>query len=258
MLPVLLSVLAHTVADFIFQTDRTIDKKLALRPSGFFGHWSAVFFTLLVLLLPYGLINIFTYCLIVATIHIFLDLFKVFIEKRTGAIASLSLFLVDQFLHVLVIILLVPHFYFRATESFEGLVRRLTSYTGIDLAGLPVGRIVFTSIIYLSVVFGGAVFIRKLFDLIYRSEPDYLTRIVGSNTSLNNVRTGKVIGIFERLLVLTIYLTGNVASISIVVAAKSLARFKHFDNKDFAEYYLIGTLASVMLAITGGIILSFY
>jgi len=78
---------------------------------------------------------------------------------------------------------------------------------------------------------------------------------MGSNAVLNKVRTGKVIGIFERLVVLTIYLTGGVASIGIVIAAKSFARFKHFDNKDFAEYYLIGTLASVMLAIIGGIIL---
>lgn len=72
---------------------------------------------------------------------------------------------------------------------------------------------------------------------------------MGSNAVLNKVRTGKVIGIFERLVVLTIYLTGGVASIGIVIAAKSFARFKRFDNKDFAEYYLIGTLA------IGGIIL---
>ena len=31
-----------------------------------------------------------------------------------------------------------------------------------------------------------------------------------------------------------------------VIAAKSFARFKHFDSKVFAEYYLTGTLASVI------------
>ena len=41
-------------------------------------------------------------------------------------------------------------------------------------------------------------------------------------------------------------------SITIVIAAKFLARFKNFENKDFAEYYLIGTL--VMIAIIGGMI----
>lgn len=39
-----------------------------------------------------------------------------------------------------------------------------------------------------------------------------------------------------------------------VIAAKSFARFKHFDSKVFAKYYLTRTLASVTLAI-GGIIL---
>lgn len=254
-MPLLLSVLAHLLADFIFQTDKTVEDRLALRFSGFFKHGITVFLTMLALLLPYGFISSFLYSLAVSLIHIFLDIMKSSLERRRSAVASFYLFLIDQFLHIATIILLVPLFHLKVTASFEGLIGSMAAYTGIDPGRLPVGRVLFTVIVYLSVVFGGAVFIRKLFDLIYRNEPDYLSRIMGSNAVLNNVRTGKVIGIFERLVVLTIYLTGNVASIGIVIAAKSFARFKHFDNKDFAEYYLIGTLASVMLAIIGGIIL---
>jgi hypothetical protein len=94
------------------------------------------------------------------------------------------------------------------TADFEGIIGSIAAYTGIDPGWLPIERILFIVIIYLSVVFGGAVFIRKLFNLIQELARLSL-RIMGSNAVLNNIRMGKVIGIFERLVVLTI-LTVNV------------------------------------------------
>ncbi len=94
------------------------------------------------------------------------------------------------------------------TADFEGIIGSIAAYTGIDPGWLPIERILFIVIIYLSEVFGGAVFIRKLFNLIQELARLSL-RIMGSNAVLNNIRMGKVIGIFERLVVLTI-LTVNV------------------------------------------------
>lgn len=207
-MPLLLSVLAHLLADFIFQTDKTVEDRLALRFSGFFKHGITVFLTMLALLLPYGFISSFLYSLAVSLIHIFLDIMKSSIERRRSAVASFYLFLIDQFLHIATIILLVPLFHLKVTASFEGLIGSMAAYTGIDPGRLPVGRMLFTAIVYLSVVFGGAVFIRKLFNLIQELARLSL-RIMGSNAVLNNIRMGKVIGIFERLVVLTI-LTVNV------------------------------------------------
>jgi hypothetical protein len=62
-------------------------------------------------------------------------------------------------------------------------------------------------------------------------------------------RIGATIGILERLLIVTFLLTGSTAAIGFVVAAKTLARFKQLDDRDFAEYYLLGTLASVAVAL---------
>jgi hypothetical protein len=62
-------------------------------------------------------------------------------------------------------------------------------------------------------------------------------------------RVGATIGIIERLLIATFVLTGAQAAIGFVVAAKTLARFKQLDDRDFAEYYLLGTLASVAVAL---------
>jgi hypothetical protein len=62
-------------------------------------------------------------------------------------------------------------------------------------------------------------------------------------------RIGATIGVLERLLIVTFVLTGSTAAIGFVVAAKTLARFKQLDDRDFAEYYLLGTLASVGVAL---------
>ena len=64
---------------------------------------------------------------------------------------------------------------------------------------------------------------------------------------------GATIGVLERLLIVTFVLTGSSAAVGFVVAAKTLARFKQLDDRDFAEYYLVGTLASVAVAVGSGL-----
>ncbi|MHB8892712.1 MAG: DUF3307 domain-containing protein [Candidatus Limnocylindrales bacterium] len=62
-------------------------------------------------------------------------------------------------------------------------------------------------------------------------------------------RIGATIGALERLLIVVLLLTGAEAAVGFVIAAKTIARFKQLDERGFAEYYLLGTLASVSVAI---------
>ena len=54
--------------------------------------------------------------------------------------------------------------------------------------------------------------------------------------------SGDYIGIFERFIRLTLVISEAYSATSFVFTAKSLARFRELDNRDFVEYYLIGTL----------------
>lgn len=67
-------------------------------------------------------------------------------------------------------------------------------------------------------------------------------------------RIGATIGALERLLIVTFVLTRTEALIGFVIAAKTLARFRQLDDRGFAEYYLLGTLASVTVAIISGLV----
>ncbi|MBM3792121.1 MAG: hypothetical protein FJW35_17470 [Acidobacteria bacterium] len=65
---------------------------------------------------------------------------------------------------------------------------------------------------------------------------------------LGEYNRGRIIGLLERLLVFFFVLTGQMAALGFVSAAKGIARFKNLEDRDFAEYFLIGTMASVISA----------
>lgn len=66
---------------------------------------------------------------------------------------------------------------------------------------------------------------------------------------------GKLIGILERSLIYFLILVNQVAAVAIIIALKSIARFKELDDKNFAEYFLIGSLLSICVAIVPALIL---
>ena len=65
---------------------------------------------------------------------------------------------------------------------------------------------------------------------------------------------GMVIGIVERIMVLTFVLVNQYTAITVIFAAKSIARFNELKDRKMAEYYLIGTLASITFALLVGIV----
>ena len=67
---------------------------------------------------------------------------------------------------------------------------------------------------------------------------------------------GRIIGYLERGIILVLMLSGNIGAIGFVLAAKGITRFRQLDDRDFAEYVLIGTLLSVGATMLTGVVLS--
>lgn len=78
-----------------------------------------------------------------------------------------------------------------------------------------------------------------------------------SNTSTDididhkEYNAGRIIGILERwLMCLVVVFTGNLNTIGLIIAAKGLARMKQIEqDKQFAEYVLVGTFLSTLMAV---------
>jgi hypothetical protein len=69
------------------------------------------------------------------------------------------------------------------------------------------------------------------------------------------LETGRIIGILERVLIYYLILNAQFAAIGLILAAKGFTRYKELEKRKFAEYMLIGTLLSTLLAaVTAGLV----
>jgi len=66
---------------------------------------------------------------------------------------------------------------------------------------------------------------------------------------------GRWIGNLERLLLLAMVTQGSYAALAFLMAAKSLIRSKDLESRDWAEYFLLGTLASIAVSLAGGLLI---
>jgi hypothetical protein len=64
---------------------------------------------------------------------------------------------------------------------------------------------------------------------------------------------GRWIGNLERILLLAIVSQAGYSALAFLMAAKGFIRSKDLENREWAEYFLLGTLASMAVALVGGI-----
>lgn len=65
---------------------------------------------------------------------------------------------------------------------------------------------------------------------------------------------GRVIGLLERVFLYFLIIWNQIGAIAVLIALKSLARYKELENKTFAEYFLIGSLLSILCAAIPAVI----
>ncbi len=78
-----------------------------------------------------------------------------------------------------------------------------------------------------------------------------------SNPNLELANAGKLIGILERILVLTFVIIGKLEVIGFLIAAKSILRYKDADTVK-TEYVLIGTMLSFGIAMLLGLLINHF
>ena len=132
--------------------------------------------------------------------------------------------------------------------DFNQLTRNLICMVGRNYATLPVPpsslfAVLFGFILVTAAVNDPIAWILKSYNLL----PDN----TGSdrNTKGDEPARGKAIGYLERGIAYLLIISGNAGAIGFVLAAKTFARFKQLDQKEFAEYVLIGTLFSFFATI---------
>ncbi len=75
------------------------------------------------------------------------------------------------------------------------------------------------------------------------------TKIPAETGETITLRAGRVIGVLERLLIFVGLTASSWEILAGVVALKTVARYSKLDEQNKAEYFLIGSLASILWAV---------
>lgn len=231
--------LAHLLGDFVFQSRSVVEGKERFRARAYLLH-GVYHYLLAVLLLqpyvtsrPFGGWTLQVLLLGLGAVHAAIDFGKLRLRERG---ASVGAFLADQAAHVATL---------AAAAALIAPIRiaaydpsRLDRW--VESATAPLAVVVAT-------VFGAGWLIRLLLAPL---EPGSTEE---GRVELSNA--GLYIGWLERLLVLFAVVARSPEAVGFIVAAKSIVRFPSLDHRPFAEYFLIGTLLSVIVAVAGGMVL---
>lgn len=246
-----LLLLAHGIADFVLQTEKVSSAKCRSQWQGYTWHGAGVFLCTLAAIHFFGWANALWAALMVTGIHIALDWLKNtgrILLAKSGKFSQrpgVPGFLLDQALHILTLLWvwsLLEGPIHTGVAGFYGIVLSpVNSLPALDQAE----KIVSVLAIYVLTSFGGAVLVRMSLDQLF---PQGKMR--------GETSAGKYIGILERLLIMTLVAANTISAVGFVFTAKSIARFNEIsDNRQFAEYYLVGTLVSFLVALLAGMAL---
>ena len=229
----------HLLADFLFQTSAYSEKKRKmLKP--LLLHCFIYFIIFEIVLLPIlQFKKVFLLGVIISVLHFLINFTKNKLEKSfPQRRLQIWIFSINQLIHFFIIIAM--YFILNLENSVSNLYINLQGYENFK-----------TIILYISVfsiIFEPAsVFIRKLFTSISpKTSP---------KENLEELKAGNIIGKLERTIIAILLLNNQFGVIGFVLTAKSIARFKQMENRDFAEKYLIGTLTSFLIVLISVFIL---
>lgn len=85
------------------------------------------------------------------------------------------------------------------------------------------------------------------------SESDVEIRV-----DLQELNRGRLIGNLERIVLTIVVGAGSYSALGFLIAAKGLVRFEEFEkSREFTEYFLVGSLSSVLVALCAGLVLRY-
>lgn len=228
----ILQLLAHLLGDFVFQPHNwTIIKRRKIIT------WYHLWHTIIIFVFSYTLsfdYAFFKFALLLSGIHFMIDVLKSLLQVKTS-IRDSVLFFIDQLLHLITIvgISIIYIGYNELHFEIEFTLKQAAVVTGFILCAKP-----------------SNVIIKNIFDYLSISTPA-TSSTEDENKDLPNA--GKLIGIMERFLVLSLIFVSQYSAVGLIIAAKSILRFR--DNKK-NEYVLVGTMLSFGIATLLGILIS--
>jgi hypothetical protein len=262
LLIISLFILAHIMADFLLQTEKIATQKENI--SNLLLHGAVVGGLPILFTIPYLSFKLLKIILIITFLHLIIDWAKHKMTNKFSTLeTSVSFFLGDQLLHLIILL-----FSFRWLNNIylhpwsQHLSSRLAHYfpffNQLSRADWSLFYLLLAAYIF-NWRAGNFIVDKTLANFLPLTDQDEQKQI-GFTDKQNSLpaqdNIGALIGKLERTLILTLVLTQNFTAITLVFAAKSVARFSNFTDKKFADYYIVGTLSSLSISLIVGILIN--
>jgi len=214
----ILLLICHLLSDYYFQSQKMADRKdqdkkvLGLH---------ILYVALPLIVVSFCHLDLWWICFVILLTHAAIDFLKPIVQKQLKLPTAWT-FALDQVLHIGILTCLV------LMGAKNG-----TTYLPLDTLNL---------IFYVLLVGKPSnIAFKILFAKYQPTSKKKMDTITGA---------GSMIGFLERLVIGACLVYGQFASIGLVFTAKSIARYnKISENPAFAEYYLIGSLFSILSAL---------
>ena len=227
--------IGHFLADFFFQPVYLVEKK---KQSIKFLLLHSVIYLITISILSFLFIDFYSAVLIVLILsffHFIIDFIRIKCDARfNNYIFKFVSFIADQVLHISSVI--VVAYLFKLNEDVNNIFIKLQAHQEFE-------KTILCTFLFVILLKPTAVFIKKLFAFILKEKND---SIANSKDSIN---AGELIGELERIIIAMLILCNQYSALGFVLTAKSIARFKKLEDKDFAEKYLVGTLMSLTISL---------
>lgn len=234
--------LAHIIADFYMQTEKISEKK-DQSIKWVLIHCAYYLGIMLLLILPVISDVLIIGASLGALFHLMIDLAKflyIWILKQKGKVSQgidRNIFFADQALHFLSLIGIA---YWQTRNNLQIIELKFLAdfFNVVGLSGFTLASWTFA---LLFIHKPANIAIQKLLS-IYKP--------LSTRNDKEELKAGRLIGTVERIIMLILLSIGQFSAIGLVLTAKSIARYdKISKEKDFAEYYLLGTLISTLIVI---------
>lgn len=180
-------------------------------------------------------------------IHFLIDQCKVILGFRYPVLSkTIWLFGIDQIAHLLSFMVILDLY-------TAGLSRQIVStFMRSPISFMKADKCIFVVIIFIGITNFAGILIAQIIRHIDYKHAVHNNALETLNHTEEIQHGGYIIGVLERILILSSLLMGNIQLIGYILTAKSIARLTKLKEDKFAEYFLIGNSLSFIIAIAGG------
>lgn len=262
-----LLLLAHVFSDFVVQPTNLVNRRYSLNfTNSLIGNviHSLIHFAISLTVFLYSFsFKIMLLIFVLGICHLVIDTLKsLFIKNRPYLKYSLLCFFIDQLLHIISIFIIATIIYNTTFSQAHKITFRyaLSSIFTTDISALSFNsKLTLTIFLIVTGTWGVGIFIRTFFNwLKYKNFKNAVNLNIQlwHKTLTNGTEDGGfIIGLLERLFIICSIVLKVPEVIGFVLATKSIARFKKFDDDSFVETFIIGSFLSFICAIVIGVII---